>query len=89
MFPEGKEHLWEDTAMVSVSKVEEALLRRAQSRDFAQHIILKPQSLSKEMLQAIASKPRVVIICADKALSAMSDTFEAAHISQAQQVTSR
>ena len=87
VFPEGKEHLWEDTGSVTVSQVEEALLRRAQSPAFAQHIIVKPYDLSKEMLQDIANKPHAIIIGADGGLSTVCSSFAATHIPRAVQVT--
>lgn len=87
MFPEDKEHLWEDTGNLTVSQVEEALLRRAQSPTFAQHIILKPYDLSKEMLQDIANKPHAIIISADGSPSAVCSSFAATQIPQAEQVT--
>lgn len=87
MFPEGKQHIWEDTGNMSVSNVEEALLRRAQSPDLAQHIIFKEHDLSKEVLQAIASKPHVIIVDADSGASTICKSFAAAQIPQRQQVT--
>ena len=87
MFPEGKQHLWEDMSNMSISNVEEALLRRAQSPDLAQHIIFKEHDLSKEVLQAIARKPHVIIIGTDGDRSAICNSFAAAQIPQVQQVT--
>lgn len=87
MFPEGMEHLWEDTGSVSLPQVEEALLRRAHSPSFAQHIIFKPYDLSKEMLEDIANKPHAIIISADGGLSSVCSTFAAEPIPQALQVT--
>ncbi len=83
LFPEGnkdKEHLWEDMDNMTVSQVEEALLRRAQSPTFAQHIILKPCDLSKEMLTDIANKPHAIIISTDSCLSTVCSSFATTHI---------
>lgn len=86
MFPEGKQHLWEDTSNVSISNVEEALLRRAQSPELAKHIIFKDHDLSKEVLRAIASKPHVIIVGAVGGRSTVCNSFAAAQIPQLEQV---
>ena len=87
MFPEGKQHLWEDMSNMSVSNAEEALLRRAQAPELAQHIIFKDHDLSKDILQAIANKPHVIIIGADGGRSSICNSFAATQIPQLQQVT--
>ncbi|KAL3138559.1 hypothetical protein ABBQ32_006333 [Trebouxia sp. C0010 RCD-2024] len=85
MFPEGEEHLWEDTGNLTVSQVEDTLLKHAQSPKFAQHIILKPYDLSKEMLQDIANKPYAIIISADGSLSTVCSSLAVTQIPQAEQ----
>lgn len=86
IFPEGKQQLWEDTGNTSISKAEEALLRRAQSPDFAQHIVFNDRDLSKEILEGISQKPHVIIIGTDGGHSTICSSFAAAQITD-QQVT--
>ena len=86
MLPEGKQHLWEDTSNMSISNVEEALLKRAQSPELAQHITFKDHDLSKEVLRAIASKPHVIIVGAIGGCSTICNSFAAAQIPQLEQV---
>jgi len=75
IFSRGKEQHWEHAANISISSVEEALLKHAQCARLAQHIKFKSYDLSEEMLQTIAGKPNAIIVGADGSRSTVRAGF--------------
>lgn len=84
---QGKEQLWEGTYNTSTIKMEQALLKRAQSPALLQHIQFKQYDLSKHVLRAIASRPNVIIVGADGYQSTVRTLFPSAEQTLVQQVS--
>ena len=71
VFAQSKERHWQHAVNTSIAKVEQALLRYAQSPALSKHIEFKLCDLAGDMLHAIASKPNVVIVGATGSQSAV------------------
>lgn len=71
VFAQSKEQHWPHAVNTSIAKVEQALLRYAQSPALSQHIEFKLCDLAGDLLHTIASKPNVVIVGATGSQSAV------------------
>ncbi|KAL0030855.1 hypothetical protein WJX77_009908 [Trebouxia sp. C0004] len=85
VFAQSKERHWQHAANTSIAKVEQALLRYAQSPALSQHINFKLYDLAGDMLHTIASKPNVVIVGATGSRSAVRSLLVPAQEPQTQQ----
>ncbi|KAL0051564.1 hypothetical protein WJX82_009947 [Trebouxia sp. C0006] len=85
VFAQSKERHWQHAVNTSIAKVEQALLRHAQSPALSQHIEFKLCDLAEDMLHAIASKPNVVIVGATGSQSAVRSLLVPAREPQIQQ----
>ena len=86
VFAQSKQQHPQLAVNISIAKVEQALLRYAQSPAFSKHIEFKLCDLAGDMLHAIASKPNVVIVGATGSQSAVRSLLVPAREPQIQQV---
>jgi hypothetical protein len=86
VFAQSKERHWQHAVNTSATKVEQALLRYAQSPALSQHIEFKLYDLTGDMLHTIAGKPNVVIVGATGSRSAVRSLLVPAQEPQIQQV---
>ncbi len=86
VFARSKEQHWQHAVNTSIAKVEQALLRYAQSPALSQHIEFNLYDLAGDMLHTIASKPNVVIVGANGNQSAVRSLLVPAQEPQTQQV---
>ena len=86
VIPPVKEQHWEHATNTSIARLEEGLLKRAQSPALAQRIKLKPYELSRDMLQLIAGRPNAIIVGADGSQSPVRTEFWPGEAGTCQQV---